>query len=155
MSTPHEPAKTAQEGGSSTSTSAKYLHPNYRHRSGRRGNETARGGNQRNTSSNTTSTRDQGNQMTRRGGKQPQHTANKPVETSASNGPTALPTDQHVPLKGFNATSIQKLLNQGVDLKAAYKPESSGPEPAKSGNPWGAKGEHCNEPMSSTSRLNA
>jgi hypothetical protein len=81
--------------------------------------------------------------MTRRGGKQPQQTVNKSVEPSASNGPTALPTDQHVPLKGFNAAGIQKLLNQGVDLRAAYKPESAGSDTAKSGNPWGAKGEYC------------
>lgn len=58
-------------------------------------------------------------------------------ETSTSNGP-ALPTEQHVPLSGFNAAEIEKFLAQGVDAKAqVYKPQAG--EGTKAANPWGAK----------------
>lgn len=59
------------------------------------------------------------------------------AEATAPNGP-ALPTEQHVPLSGFNAAEIEKFLAQGVDAKAqVYKPQAG--EGTKSGNPWGAK----------------
>lgn len=123
--------------------------PPHRFRQGRRGNDTPRGGSQRNSSHNNAR---EGNalqsQQNRRGGKQQQQNVNRPQQqqqaqqqdTGALNGP-ALPTDQHVPLNGFNAAEVEKFLAQGVEPRTlVYKPAPNS-EGAKSGNPWGAKRE--------------
>ncbi|ETN43523.1 uncharacterized protein HMPREF1541_02682 [Cyphellophora europaea CBS 101466] len=126
-------------------SSAKYRPP-HSFRAGRRGNDSsARGGSQRNATASRDGT--PGSQQNRRGGgfKQQNHNVNRSQqqpqqhqEPSAANGPAA-PTDQHVPLNGFNAAAVEKFLVQGVDAKTqVYKPTAGG-EAAKGGNPWGAK----------------
>ncbi|OAP63701.1 hypothetical protein AYL99_02928 [Fonsecaea erecta] len=122
---------------------------NARNRPGRRGND-PRGANshqQRQSTSASAASRDGSSNtyQSRRGGKAGSNLSRS--SDNIQNGPTTTPTtpapsDDHVPIAGFNADVVEAMLKQGYEAKAPLHKLDNKPQATNPQSPWGVKCEY-------------
>ncbi|KIW17094.1 hypothetical protein PV08_04285 [Exophiala spinifera] len=114
----------------------------FRNRGGRRGPE-SRGPNQQQRPSGGSRDGTPGATQGRRGGRGGGSTLNRSSDGmqngSSSHTAASTPSDDHVPMTGYNSGAVEAMLKQGYDARAPlYKPEAKTPA-TKPESPWGAK----------------